>query len=303
MQTYLDCIPCFLKQSLEAARNVSSDPQLHERLLKEILQILPELELNRPPPLVGQLIHRKLRALTGVHDPYRAAKMRFNHLVTSMLPELRAAVSRADDTLLAATKTAVVANAIDLGMYSSLSDEAVRAALFGASEQALWGDWPGFRKALENAKDILYLADNCGEIVADRLLIEQLGAHRITLVTRAIPVLNDVTLDDAFALGLNEIVEVVDNGSDAPGTILEECSLDFRQRFARAALIIAKGQGNFETLSEAAQNIYFLFKAKCPVVAAHVGLPLGAHVVIPQRLTRSSRLGDDSQETTRSASA
>lgn len=286
MQTYLDCIPCFLRQSLEASRNVSADPQLHERLLREILQLIPELELNRPPPLVGQLIHRKLRTLTGVEDPYQAAKQHFNHLISDMLPELRATISKADNSLLAATRTAIVANAIDLGMYSSLSDDAVRAALLGASEQPLWGDWLGFHAAVEGATDILYLADNCGEVVADRLLMEQLGTHRITLVTRAMPILNDVTLADAFALGLNEIVEVVDNGSDAPGTILEDCSLDFQRRFARANLIIAKGQGNFETLSAVDQNIFFLFKAKCPVVAAHVGLPLGVHVVIPGRQQR-----------------
>lgn len=133
MQTYLDCIPCFLRQSLEAARNVSSDAHLHEQILKEVLQTVAALDLNRPPPEVGQVIHRRLRALTGVKDPYRAAKLRFNSLITEMLAELRGIVASAEDPLLAAAKTATVANAIDLGMYSAVSDVEVREALLGAS--------------------------------------------------------------------------------------------------------------------------------------------------------------------------
>lgn len=280
MRTYLDCIPCFLRQSLEAARNVSSDVRVQEQVLKEILHTVAALDLNRPPPLIGQMIHRRLRELTGVMDPYRAAKARFNRLITELLPELRASVVAADEPLLAAAKIATVANAIDLGMYSVLSNAAVQEALLNACTQQLWGDWSGFRAAAGRATRILYLADNCGEVVADRLLVEQLGAERVTLVTRTVPVLNDVTLEDALALNLNEVVEVIDNGSDAPGTILNDCSLDLQARFARADLIVAKGQGNFETLSEAGQNIYFFFKAKCPVVAAHIGLPVDAHVVL-----------------------
>jgi hypothetical protein len=100
---------------------------------------------------------------------------------------------------------------------------------------------------------------------------------------RGAPVINDATMADARAVGLHEIVEIIDNGSDAPGTILEDCSEDFRRRFSEADLILAKGQGNFETLSEQPRNIFFLFKVKCPVIAAHVGLPVGTHVLARSR--------------------
>ncbi len=134
-------------------------------------------------------------------------------------------------------------------------------------------------QAAARAGRILYLADNAGEIVFDRLLVEALAPQRVTLAVRGTPVLNDATAADARAVGLTEICEVIDNGSDAPGTVLEDCSREFRQRFSTADLIIAKGQGNFETLSEAPGNIFFLFKVKCPVIATRTGLPEEAQVL------------------------
>jgi uncharacterized protein with ATP-grasp and redox domains len=151
------------------------------------------------------------------------------------------------------------------------------------------GDLEAFRQAVAEATDILYLADNAGEIACDRLLIQQLLSVRVTLAVRGGAVVNDATLADAEAVGLHELVEVIDNGSDAPGTLLSDCSEDFRKRFAKADLIIAKGQGNFETLSDTGGNIFFLFKVKCPVIAAHVGLPLGTHVLTGSRPTFARR--------------
>jgi hypothetical protein len=201
-------------------------------------------------------------------------------LVTELLPELTDEIDKSAEPLLAALKIATAANAIDLGTSANLSDMVAREALLEACYKPLYGNWLEFRRAANKATDILYLADNCGEIVADRLLIERLGPERVTLVTRGAPILNDATLDDAHALKLHELVEVIDNGSDAPGTILEDCSASFRERFAKADLVIAKGQGNFETLSGVDNNIFFLFKAKCPVIAEHVGLPLGVHALL-----------------------
>jgi uncharacterized protein with ATP-grasp and redox domains len=130
------------------------------------------------------------------------------------------------------------------------------------------------------ARSILYLADNAGEIVFDRLLIERLPAGRVTVVVRGAPVINDATRADAQVAGLDRIAEIIDNGSDAPGTVLEDCSAQFRERFESADVIIAKGQGNFETLSAAGANICFLLKIKCPVLATHTGIELGTQALI-----------------------
>jgi uncharacterized protein with ATP-grasp and redox domains len=288
MNTYLDCVPCFLRQALEAARNATEDPRIQEQVLRDTLRMVAEMDLDRTPPFVGQAIHRRVRELTGARDPYEAAKRHFNRLAMDTLPELRAAVRRAPDPLLAAAEFAVAANAIDMGIAATYTDLEVRAALQGASGRTLVGDWAGFRAAAAAATDILYLGDNAGEIVIDRLLIEELSPERVTLAVRGAPVLNDTTMSDAIEVGMQDLVEVIDNGSDAPGTILADCSEDFRRRFARADLIIAKGQGNFETLSGTEANLAFLFKVKCPVIARHVGLPLGTHALIYRRRVRAT---------------
>jgi uncharacterized protein with ATP-grasp and redox domains len=281
MNTYLDCVPCLLRQGLDAVRNVTQDAAVHERIVKDVLRMALELDLDRSPPAFGQAIHRRVRELTGVKDPYLAAKRRFNDLAMAALPELEAVVRQAADPLLRAAGLAVAANAIDVGASSAISDSDVRTALRAPSTEATHGDWAGFLGAAASAKNILYLADNAGEIAVDRLAIELLGPDRVTVAVRGAPVLNDAVMDDARQVELHQLVSLVDNGSDAPGTILEDCSPPFRQLFDRADLIIAKGQGNFETLSGVKDNIAFWFKVKCPVVARRLGLPVGTHALLP----------------------
>jgi hypothetical protein len=282
MNTQLDCIPCFLRQTLEAARQVTGDALVQEQLVRDVLRMTAELDFRQSPPLVGQAIRRRLRELTGVKDPYQAAKSRFNRLAMDALPVLAASVRRAPDPLLAAAKLAIAANAIDMGVAAALSDADILEALHGSAGALFRGDEEDFRKAVAGATDILYLADNAGEIAVDRLLVEQIGPKRVTLAVRGAPVLNDATLADAHEVGMHELVEVIDNGSDGAGTILSDCSPSFQERFNRADLVIAKGQGNFETLSDVERNIFFLFKVKCPVLSRHVGLPLGTHALLRQ---------------------
>ncbi len=270
---------------MEAARFVTDDGVIQERVLRNVLRSIAEMDLAQRPPVVAQWMHRQLRELTGVTDPYRSAKDRFNRMALSMLPGLSAKVREATDPLALSLRLAVAGNVIDLGMYGDLTEEQARRAVTGAMTEPFHGDIEEFRQATESARDILYLADNAGEIVFDRLLIEQLPTARVTLAVRGGPVLNDATTEDAEVAGLCDMVETIDNGSDAPGTILSDCSEGFQRRFAMADMIIAKGQGNYETLSDDAANIYFLFKAKCPVIADHVGLPIGTHIAMPGRAT------------------
>lgn len=282
MNTCLDCMPCLLRQTLEAARHVTGDARVHEQIVRDVLRMAAELDLGRPAPFVGQTIHRRLRELTGVKDPYRAAKSHANRLAVDALPELAAIVRRAPDPLLAAAQLSIAANAIDLGAAAGLTEAEVLAALHGMPGGPFHCEGEEFRRAAADATDILYLADNAGEIAVDRLLVEELGPKRVTLAVRGAPVLNDATLADAREVGMHDLVEVIDNGSDAPGTILADCSVSFQQRFDRADLIVAKGQGNFETLSGVEGNLFFLFKVKCPVISRRVGLPLGTHALLHQ---------------------
>ena len=129
------------------------------------------------------------------------------------------------------------------------------------------------------AEDILYLADNAGEIVFDRLLIEEMPMDRVTLVVRGGPVINDATRADVEAAGLDSKVSVMDNGSDAPGTIPELCTPLFRDRLGQCDLVIAKGQGNYETLNDFDKNMFFLLKVKCPVIARDADWAVGQMVL------------------------
>ena len=279
MQTALECIPCFARQALEAARFVTDDAEVHERLLRNVLRATADMNLSQCPPVLARQIHRALRSMTGVADPYRAAKDRFNRMALDMLPEMEAMVAGAADPFALALRLSIAGNVIDLGVNGGIMEEEIRRCIRNALHEPFAGDVDALRQLVEGAQRILYLADNAGEIVFDRLLIEQLPADRMTLAVRGGPILNDATMEDARAAGLCELVEVIGNGSDVPGTILDDCSGAFRQCFAEADLVIAKGQGNFETLSDEPCNIFFLFKAKCPVIAGHVGLPLGTHVL------------------------
>lgn len=279
MQTCLDCIPCFVRQTLDASQKVTDDPAVHEQIMRDVLRWISDMDMSLSPPALAQRIHRRLRELTGVDDPYREEKDQHNQMALKLLPDLRKQVAAANDPLMTAAHLAIAGNIIDLGAKSGLDESEIHEALLHASEKPLEGDLDSFRDEVARSGTILYLTDNCGEIVFDTLLIEQLDPQRVTLAVRGFPVINDATREDAVTAGLDQMVPILGNGSDAPGTLIDECSEEFRHAFHSADLIISKGQGNFETLSDCGENIFFLLKVKCPVVAKSAGLPVGSHVL------------------------
>ena len=276
MKTYLDCISCFVRQGLDAARLVSGDEQIHEQVVRQVVRLAADLDMTQTPPAMSQQIHRLIRELTGNEDPYRDLKKQHNRFALELYDLLEPTVHSTDDPLETAVRLAVAGNIIDLGVKTSISDsdihKTINDSLTASFDETMVEQ---LRSEAECAQHILYLADNAGEIVFDRLLIEQLPTEKVTVVVKGSPVINDATMADAEFVGLTKIVEVIDNGSDAPGTILETCSQSFRDRFEAADLVIAKGQGNYETLSDSDKNIFFILKAKCPVIAEHIGCEIG----------------------------
>jgi uncharacterized protein with ATP-grasp and redox domains len=285
MKTYFDCLPCFVRHALDAARMVTDDEAVHERVLREVLRASASLDMSMSPPHMGREIHRIIRRETADPDPYREIKDASTRLALDLLPGLARRVEKSSDPFEAAVRFAVAGNIIDFGAQAHVSDETVLQAIEDAVKEPI--DTAGvdtLRRAAGNAREILYLGDNAGEIVLDRLLIERLPGERVTFAVREAPVINDATIEDAHVSGLTDVVKVITNGSDAPGTILEECSAEFRERFERADVIIAKGQGNYETLNDTPGNIFFLLKAKCPVVARDLSCELGSiQVLAPRR--------------------
>jgi len=276
MKTAADCIPCLLRRTLEAARFATADPMAHDHFVQQALGALAGLDREQSPPAAEQTIQRLLRQATRVADPYQAAKRRCTTLALGLLPGLAEAVRRAADPFGAAVRLAIAGNGIDPGANGGLVEAEMSDTIRSALEEPLFGDLDVFRQTVSHAARILYLADNAGEIVLDRLLLERLPAGRVTLVVRGAAVLDDATREDAEAAGVPAWVNVIDNGSDAPGTLLADCSAGFRRAFREADVVIAKGQGNFESLSDAAPGAFFLFRITCPAVAAHVGRPEGS---------------------------
>lgn len=279
MKTALDCIPCFVSQGLNVARLATEDPQVHERILREVLQRASRADLAEAPARFGQGIHRLVRQLTGQSDPYLAVKQASNRLALALLPAWRERLKAAENPRYAAVKVAIAANVIDFGIKGDLTAEQIPAAMESSFAAPLLGNVDGLFAAAECASDILFLADNAGELVFDRLLLELLPRQKLTVVVKGGPAINDALLADAQAAGVEGLVAVMDTGSDGAGIVLEDCSPEFQRRFARADLIVAKGQANFESLDGCGQNIFFLFKVKCPVVARHIGHAVGSLVL------------------------
>ncbi len=279
MKTYYDCIPCFVRQTLDAVRFASSNENIHEFVIREVLSALSWMNLKKSPPAMGQRIHRIIRSLSGCEDPYKELKDRFNQYALELYPQLKEITNKSSENIDTAARIAVAGNIIDFGANINVENAVVNETIEMSLSEPFFGNIDRFSTAVDSAEQILYVGDNSGEIVFDRLLIEQLPLEKVTFAVRGKPIINDVTMSDAIDTGMRDIVKVIDNGSDAPGTIIEECSETFRKIFFDVDFVIAKGQGNYETLSDVDQNIFFLLKAKCPVIAQHIGCDLGSFVI------------------------
>jgi len=279
VRTYVDCIPCLVRQALDSVRLVTDDETVHEELLRTVLRAIGDMDLNQSPPTMGQRIHRLIRRLTGQSDPYQDIKTAHNHLALQIYPTLKARVDHSSHPLHTAMRLAIAGNVIDMAVNTRLSDRHVHDGIDRALTLPFEGNLHAFSRTIAKAERILYLADNAGEIVLDRLLIEQMPTDKLTVVVRGAPVINDATMTDAEAAGITDLVDVIGNGSDAPGTLLDNCSEAFRERFNTADVIIAKGNGNYETLSEVDRDIFFALKVKCSVIARDLGCPVDTLVL------------------------
>ena len=276
MRTYLDCYPCFLRQALDAARLAGADGDRQKAILDRVLEVLKRSELSSTPPEIGNEVHQLVRREVRNGDPYREPKEASTRQALALYPRLRELVQEADDLLDVAVRLSIAGNIIDLGPDQQYD-------LWGVIERVLVqpfavDDRTAFREMLAAAYQVLYLADNAGETVFDRVLIEVLGVP-VVYAVKGGPVLNDATMEDALAAGVDRVAEVVSTGSDAPGTVLDRCSDEFRRLYDEAEMVVAKGQANYETLSEAGPRVFFLLQTKCPVIARDAGVPVGSIVL------------------------
>lgn len=267
VKTELECLPCFFGQIARTLGYAGVNGDRGRSIARKAQAIIEKASLDEVPARTTTIIHRLLRQETGV-DPYRRVKDAYNRIALEMLPAVRQRALSAADRLEGSVRAAIAGNVIDFGIYEKIDldrsvDEAFHLPL---SPQ----DYQAFAGATNHAHTILYLCDNAGEIVFDRVLLETLHdrGKKVTVAVKGSPVINDATLEDAAVAGLAQFAKVIDNGNDGIGTLLEACSSQFTKAYRSAELIISKGQANYETLVRSGdQRIFFLFKVKCPVVA------------------------------------
>lgn len=304
MRTYLDCIPCFFRQALEGSRIVRATPKQQKQIIDEFTRKITKISLEATPPEIARIGYKLLKIVSFNGDPYYAVKQKSNRCALRLLGRLREKVSRSKDRLLAAVELAIAGNIMDFGVKNNLNiKEELRNILAEGNKsihkQSIF-HYAEFRQALKEARNILYLADNAGEVVFDRVLIEEIkkkySDKNIYYAVKKKPVINDALFEDAKVCGIDKTAMIISNGTDAPGTILALCSKEFKEIYKSADIIISKGQGNFESLSTAKRPIFFLFVVKCQVVAKEIGFNMGNIVLfynLKKRIIKNSfRKGD-----------
>lgn len=285
MRIYPECIPCFFQQGLLSLQLATDDRKIHFEGLKEIVNLMPELLKLDTPTHVGRVIHSLPKKLTGNPDPYKQVKAEHIKIASRLYPELKRLVREAEDPLFAGLKVAVAGNIIDFGRGRKFNlEKEIKHELNSCIQMDfVQRDYEEFKKELDKVDKILYLADNAGETVFDKVFIEELG-KKVLYAVRGSPVLNDAGVEEALESGIDEVASIINSGTDAPGVLLEYCTSEFRKLFSEAELIISKGQGNHEGLAEVSAPIYFLFKVKCHAVADYLKVNVGDIVFVRQRL-------------------
>ena len=268
MKLYLECIPCYIRQVLDAAKMVSNDKKLLERILRKSLIAASEFDSYSIGLLTQAKIKGIIKELLPNSDPYSVIKKKFNFICLQLEEKLKRIIKEAADPFETSLRIALAGNIIDFGPKQTLSKKVILAAIRKAQHQNLnEKNVLLLRENIEKSEKILFIGDNAGEIVLDKIFIEKLPKKKISYVVRGGPALNDATMDDAEMVGMTKIVRVITTGLDMPAVILPLCSKEFLNEYGKSDLIIAKGQGNYEALSDEDKNIFFLLKVKCPVIA------------------------------------
>ena len=272
MKAYLDCTPCIIRQGLQSARLSSSDEGQHRQIMEKLLVELSRADPSATPVELGQIAQSITQQVTGCQDAYAGIRKQSNEQALRLYPRLKAIVSSAEDRLLAAVKLAIAGNIIDFGALGAAFD--VEATVTRVLDSPLSvDDYSRFAERVRDASRVLYLADNAGEIVFDRVLIEEIGDKQVTVAVRSQPFINDATPADAEAVGLDQVAQVI----GAP--IHPNTSEALDKAWGEADLIISKGQANYESHSEASGPIFFLLIAKCDFIAADIGVEKGATIL------------------------
>ena len=277
MQLKPDCFSCLYTQALRVTKVLGCDEACADRVMQESAKVLSRTKVQQTPPEAAALLYPIISQVVGKTDLYEEAKRASIQKAKELLPIIQQKVAQASNRLDAALRAAVAGNVIDFAteVLFDLEEEieTIFTTPFALDEKE------EFIQKLESAKSLVVIGDNAGEHLFDKLLIEEIKKIydiSIYYFVRGRPIINDVTMKEAKAIGMDEVCEVVDSGVDTPGFLLERASEKAKKIYKEASLILAKGMGNFECMeSYKDSRVYFLFKVKCSVVAQRVRQKIG----------------------------
>ncbi|MCP3660481.1 MAG: DUF89 family protein [Bacteroidetes bacterium] len=283
MQTYTDCLHCITRMLFDSIKLATDNKKLQEKIYYKMLKSLESYGTQKSPPEIFGELYKVIKEMSCSFDPYKKIKRKCNDLIANIENHIREKIEKSDNSLLTAIEFSIAGNIIDYGINSGLNIEEEIAKIIQkedrkiAQESSQLFAFKDFKKTLKKSKNILFISDNAGEIVLDKLLCEELKKYdvNITLATRSLPILNDITQEEAIHYGLDKVVDnMILSGSYFPGTVLDKSDTAFLEKMKLADLIISKGQGNFETMFNEKFTkdlpLYFLFMPKCHVIVDEI---------------------------------
>ncbi|MBU4534534.1 MAG: DUF89 family protein [Euryarchaeota archaeon] len=284
MKVYYECASCFLRQSREALELATDDEKLRMEITEKIIDLLAsEFKKGAPSNLIGTSMHRLIKDLSGNPDPYLQEKKRGNLIAEKFQDEV-AALLKQDPSLINYIKVAIAGNLLDFAAMGVNFDPS-SVILEKIAEPLIIDHSSHLEEALNDADSLLYLADNVGEIVFDKMLLEKLAQYDldITVAVKEKPIVNDATMEDALEIGLDQMVNVTTTGTDSVGIIYSQISPEFKELVDAAELIISKGMGNYEGLTEmeiGEKNVFCLLNVKCSAISQDIGVKEGSAVLL-----------------------
>lgn len=268
-----DCIRCDLNQINKIVEVLNLDDNLHQQMLQTTKDYLAHCDKTKTNPEIMGEIWKRIIPLLQTDDPYEGIKSSYNQLFLTMEADIMNQIFQSNDPLKKALKLSIIGNLIDFAAKHKFDTDTLLDLINKVDELQLSLDYSDdLLKKLESANTLLYLGDNCGEIVIDKCFIQVIKKYfpNITVYygVRGNPIVNDVTMQDALDIKMDEAATIISNGDGSLGTVLSRTSKEFQSCFSSSDIIIAKGQGNYEgLLLEKRNNIFFLFMAKCDVIA------------------------------------
>ena len=276
MKTYQACIPCIMNLMESTLNKTDMDNLSRQMILDKFELDWTKTDMSQPPALTAGLIYQKLLQETDQDDLFKDHKKSSIQEALKLYPSLKTLVEQARDSLDIAIRISALGNILDAGNPNSYNIDEEIARLF---DDRIWGEsLEIFRKKLSDADSLLILADNAGEAVFDKVLIEALNVPVIYAVKSA-PAFDDALLIDARQAGIDKVAKLIESGTPYLGTYIPSCTPEFQDLFQNSPLVLAKGQANFETLNDNNRDIFFLLKVKCDVISKEIGYPVGSLVL------------------------